>query len=145
MINLLLLFTYSFPYGLLQDTEYTSSLCCIAGTYYSFATSFLALNNTMQVAYLQHHNCLRRCLRKSSCIFTSLLLPQIKYLKKGTRMHNAISVSTINTADMLRTHLKKGNLDIDPNANVPTYLIWVIFLIYQEITDFSELQVYLEC
>lgn len=60
-------------------------------------------------------------------------------------MHNAISVSIINTADMLRTHLKKGNLDIDPNANVPTYLIWAIFLIYQEITDFSELQVYLEC
>ena len=46
---------------------------------------------------------------------------------------------------MLRTHLKKGGLDIDPNANVPTYLIWAIFLIYQEITGFSELQVYLEC
>lgn len=46
---------------------------------------------------------------------------------------------------MLRTHLKKGNLDIGPRTNIPTYLIWAIFLIYQEITDFSELQVYLEC
>lgn len=45
-------------------------------------------------------------------------------------MTHPISISISNTADMLRTHLKKGDLDIDPNANVPVYLIWAIFLIY---------------
>lgn len=55
-------------------------------------------------------------------------------------MTHPISISISNTVDMLRTHLKKGDLDIDPNANVPVYLIWAFFKIYQKkITDFSEL------
>ena len=42
-------------------------------------------------------------------------------------MTHPISISISNTADMLRTHLKKGDLDIDPNLNVPVYLIQAIF------------------